>query len=266
MKTAFITLFTALFIFSSCQWGRPPATENGIFTDTLVYEYKTFSKRAADCGEKADSNCTHVMVKYAQFNGQKKLNDSIVAKLLVMFAGEKADTSLDAMATRFIKMYDDDSKDFPSRDMFYTIESQAKVIMQDSSLVTLETSGYTFSGGAHGAAYTGYINWDVRADKQLKLGDILVDNYEAPLTKAGETIFRSNEKLTQDASLATNYFFKDDKFALNDNFLITPLGLKFLYNQYEIKPYAAGQTSLVIPYQQIKNLIRPNAVVSKYVK
>ena len=55
-------------------------------------------------------------------------------------------------------------------------------------------------------------------------------------------------------------------FALNDNFLVTPVGIRFLYNEYEIKSYAEGQTELLIPYNKIKSLLRPQSVVSQYLK
>ena len=48
--------------------------------------------------------------------------------------------------------------------------------------------------------------------------------------------------------------------------MITPTGLSFLYNEYEIKSYAEGQTTLFIPYTQIKSLLRPKTVVSQYLK
>jgi hypothetical protein len=34
-----------------------------------------------------------------------------------------------------------------------------------------------------------------------------------------------------------------------------------LYNPYEIKPYVAGTTKLVIPYTEIKDLIKPNSII-----
>jgi hypothetical protein len=48
--------------------------------------------------------------------------------------------------------------------------------------------------------------------------------------------------------------------------MLTPVGIRFLYNQYEIKPYAAGQTDLVVPYTQIKQLLKPNTVIAQYLK
>ncbi|XHR98311.1 RsiV family protein [Mucilaginibacter sp. UC70_90] len=110
------------------------------------------------------------------------------------------------------------------------------------------------------------MNWDSKAGKNLRLADIFATGYHDKLNAVAEKIFRKNEKLSDTASLATNYFFKDNKFALNTNFSITPLGIKFLYNQYDIKPYAAGITELFIPYAQIKSLVQPGSVVSQFIK
>jgi hypothetical protein len=114
---------------------------------------------------------------------------------------------------------------------------------------------------------TEFLNWNTKANKSITLSDILVKDYKDKLTPQVEAIFRKRRKAQQMMlSLAQDYFFKDNKFALNNNFSITPVGLKFLYNQYEIKPYAAGQTSLLIPYTKIKSLLLPNTVVSQYIK
>jgi hypothetical protein len=42
--------------------------------------------------------------------------------------------------------------------------------------------------------------------------------------------------------------------------------LRFLYNQYEIKPYPAAETNILIPYSQIAPLLRPNTVITQYSK
>ena len=43
---------------------------------------------------------------------------------------------------------------------------------------------------------------------------------------------------------------------VNDNFTLTPKGLKFLYNVYEIKAYAFGVTELEIPYEDLKEILK----------
>jgi len=265
MKNLCLLFFIVLGV-SSCQWGVPNKVNEKSF-DTLHYAYKVIKARAADCGTKSDSACTVVKINYPVFDSDKALNDTIVAKLTLMFAMDgKADSSLELMTKNFLKSYDDFKKTDPRSGMFFTLDDSVKVIHQDSSLTTLEVRGYSYTGGAHGSTSVGFINWDTKAAKNLKLDDVLVEGYHDKLNAVAEKIFRKNEKLSDTASLKDNYFFKDDKFAINNNFSITPLGIKFLYNQYEIKPYAAGITELFIPYAQIKSLIQPGSVVNQFIK
>jgi hypothetical protein len=268
MKTRYLLCAVAIgFTFASCQWGVPKQQKEAAVTDTLTYAYKTIHERAADCGDKPDSSCTVVQVKYPVFTGQKTLNDSVTSKLTSLFAMDgKPDSSVALMSKKFLQAYMDFKKGDPRSAMYFELNSYAKVLVQDSSLTTLEVGGYSYQGGAHGASATFFINWDTKANKDIALDDLFETGYQDKLKSIAEAIFRKDEKLSDTASLANDYFFKDNKFALNDNFSITPTGLKFIYNQYEIKPYAAGITTLVIPYSQIKSLLQPNTVVTKYAK
>jgi len=179
---------------------------------------------------------------------------------------QKGIAGLQRLTWQFLQDYKDFKKQNPSSPMFFELDSKVNVVRQDSSLVGLEFTGYQFTGGAHGATFTRYVNWDVAAKKKILLDDIFKGGYEAELAKIGEKIFRKQENLSDTSSLAPNYFFKDAKFSLNQNFLITPIGINFLYNQYEIKPYAAGQTSLEIPYTEVKTLLKPGTVTARYIQ
>jgi hypothetical protein len=268
MKSTLGLLLVMTLGLSACNWGdgdtsrpKPDTT-----TDTLTYTYKTIKERAIDCGTKPDSTCTVVKITYPVFTGQPVLNDSITHKLINLFMSEKPNYDMGAYVKQFLAQYDNFKKDDPRSVMYFTLDSHAQIIRQDSNLTTLEIGGYNFQGGAHGSSITTFINWNTKAGKEIALSDVLIDNYQERLTAIADTLFRQQEKLTVNASLANDYFFKDDKFALNENFLITPVGLRFLYNQYEIKPYAAGQTELAIPYAKIKTLLRPNTVITQYLK
>jgi len=48
---------------------------------------------------------------------------------------------------------------------------------------------------------------------------------------------------------------------LTRNFTITEQGLKFLYIPYEIKPFPAGTTELLIPFSDLKDLYLPNSIL-----
>ena len=263
-----VVLYLIVLGLLSCEWGSAPKKEDHpIFKDTLTYTYKTIHERAADCGNKPDSACTAVKIRFPEFKGKTLLNDTIKSKLLNLFILDKPDTSLKDLVQNFLKAYADFKKSSigARREMFFELDTYAKVIRQDSALVSLEYGGYTFLGGAHGSSFTGFVNWNPIANKEILLKDILVDGYSTQLTKIGEEIFRKDEELTDTASLEPDYFFKDGKFALNENYAITPLGLRFMYNQYEIKPYSAGQTELFIPYTRIKTILRPNSVVAQFI-
>jgi hypothetical protein len=267
MKIRYAFLIGAIATcLGACKWGDGDTSrpKPDITTDTLSYTTKTIKERAADCVNKPDSTCTTVNITYPAFVNQSALNDTVKHRLMNLFMSDKVNYDMTSYVKQFLARYERFKKDDPKSVMFFELESHAKVIRQDSNLTTLEISGYNFQGGAHGSAITTFINWDTKAKKDVKLGSILMAGYEKEMTKVAEVIFRQQEKLTPTASLANDYFFKDDTFALNENFSITPIGLKFLYNQYEIKPYAAGQTILLVPYAKIKTLLKPHTVITQY--
>ncbi len=265
MKALHLLLF---FVFlaglGSCMWGmKDKKTIPGTTKDTLVYTYETIKQRADDCRNKTDSNCTVAEIKYPVFKDEQLLNNLIVSRI----TGSKDNSiTINAMISDFLKSYDASKKDTAGLSVPFELNENIIVLRQDSSLVTLQAEGSEFTGGTHGSDYISFINWNAKANKNVVLSDILNKDYIESLTKAGETIFRKNEKLSANASLADDYFFKDAKFALPNNFSLTPLGIRFLYNNYEIKPYAAGKTDLLIPYAQIKNLLQPNSIVRQYFK
>jgi hypothetical protein len=266
MKVRYVTFCFIAFWISACTWAVPGKKATAIAKDTLGYSYTTLKERAADCGSKPDSDCTVFKIKYPVFAGQQVLNDSVKNKLLYMFIfGDKPDTGLQQLDKHFMNDYKSLKQD-PKNPMFYTLDGYAKVLRQDSGLTTMELGSYSFEGGAHPVYFTYFINWDTKLDKNISLNDLFNPGYGDKLKNIGEAIFRKNEKLSDTASLATNYFFTKNKFTLNNNYSITPLGIRFLYNIYEVKPFSAGTTDLFIPYTQIKSLLKPNSVVAQYLK
>lgn len=266
MRSAYLILFIAALGLSSCHFDTAEKEQPAVTSDTLTYAYQLIKERADDCGDKPDSSCTVVKITYPIFPDRDSLNAHVTQKLTGLFGFFQTDVTLNEMTDRFLETYENFKKRHKKDNRFFTLNASAKVLRQDSSLITIETNSYTFQGGAHGASYTYFINWNTKADKNITLDDILAAGYKEKLTRIADTVFRKQEKLTDTASLAKDYFFKDNKFSLPKNFLVTPLGLRFLYNIYEIKPYAAGRTDMLIPYAQLKPLLRPHTVITQYIK
>jgi hypothetical protein len=132
-----------------------------------------------------------------------------------------------------------------------------------NGIVSLTNVVDQFLGGAHPTAYIELLSIDMKKGKIIKLDDILKPGYKKNLTAIAEKIFRKSWKLAPNADLDTaGFFLENNKFYLNDNFYIQPNGLKFKFNQYEIAPYALGSPEIIIPYGQLKDLIRPDGVLN----
>ncbi|WP_158288443.1 DUF3298 and DUF4163 domain-containing protein [Mucilaginibacter psychrotolerans] len=258
-----------LMFLASCNFGKPETkVEPDIFTDTVLYEMKTIRERAKDCSTGPDSTCTMAEISYPVFKGQDALNDTLKNRLLNLGANgdEKPDSSFQTMISTFFKSYEEYKKDDERKNIAFDLQEYAQVVNQDSCLIAIRYGTYSFSGGAHGSGFDAFINWNPKTKKVVYLNDILLPNSEKELNIIGERIFRKDEKLADNASLEQDYFFKDNKFALNENYLFTPTGIRFLYNEYEIKPYVAGQTELNIPWAQLRTLIKPHSVVAQYIE
>ena len=90
--------------------------------------------------------------------------------------------------------------------------------------------------------------------KKLLLDEIISPSKQSELTKIGETEFRKLKELTAEADLGqAGFWFENNEFYLNDNFLITDSSLVFYYNNYEITAYAFGPDR--IKYTIFKNKI-----------
>jgi hypothetical protein len=207
MKIRYLLVVFIAFVISSCMWGGSNEQAPAINTDTLIYTYKTLKQRDPACGNKPDSECALVDIKYPEFHHNSALNDSVKHKLLTMFWSDSLkanDTSLQKFANHFIGLSVKDTIKDPSA--VYTVESSAVVQRQDSSLTTIYFSGRSYAGGAHGSNDYSFINWNTKAARVIKLTDIFIDGYHEKLTQIAEKIFRKQEKLSDTASLKDNYF------------------------------------------------------------
>lgn len=118
-----------------------------------------------------------------------------------------------------------------------------------------------FTGGLHDLYDHIYLNYDNRNHQLITLASQLKPGCQDQLKTIAERLFRKNEGLTP-AQQLDGYFFQDGKFDLPANFTFTDKGLLFFYDYYEIKPFAAGTTKLVVPYYQLKDMVLPGSVLA----
>lgn len=136
-----------------------------------------------------------------------------------------------------------------------------EVIRNCPNLLSLQYSHYWYTGGAHPNSSRTYWHFNPQTGKQIQLSDLFVKGYAPQLNAIAEQYFRQAKKLEADASLnQAGFWFEKDKFQVNTNFALAPKGLIFFFNTYEIGPYVIGSTELLIPYAELKGLIKQQAL------
>lgn len=116
------------------------------------------------------------------------------------------------------------------------------------------TNGYT--GGAHGYYVTELYNYAIDTQKNITLKELFLPDSNATLHKIALKYYKKIHNLHQNQTLLDDGWF-EDKFVLAQNFAITPRGLNFYYNAYEIKSYADGSTEFMLPYSKLHTIINP---------
>jgi len=229
-----------------------------------VYTLKLISENDKDCDSTLSKDCKIVDISYPIFESQPALNDSINKRIQKIYTTETSYESVSGMVQGFMADYRNFKADPNFNNRRYTLISKTKVLT-NNQLLGLMIESYIYTGGAHGGTFHGFINWDTQARKQLSIYDVLKPDTHDSLQVIAEKIFRKNEGISSTEPLK-QYFFEDDKFVLNENYLFTSEGIKYLYNEYEIKPYSSGRTELLIPYDSIRSLLRPESAISHLFK
>lgn len=186
-----------------------------------------------------------------------------VREFLLRSVGEpRRHKSIDAAMAAFIQEYQD-LKQQPGAPGSFWEERTVTILYQSAAIASLKFDVSFFFGGAHPNYAATFTSFNLMTGARVTLADVLVAGYERPLAQIGEREFRISHGIKPGTSLrdAGYTFFKNDTFALNDNFWLGPTGVTFYYNTYEIAPYSMGVTELLLPYPQIRELIKPGGLV-----
>lgn len=192
---------------------------------------------------------------------QQTTNDLIV-NLIGMPIGEgtkkkkvtlKGDEFYRNSMKNFIASYNDDKESMPEL-YSYTQEDSVSIDEQYEDFVQLHMFSYIYMGGAHGNANDAHYLISKENGKRLALKDVVKDINK--FTTLAEVYFRKGLELAADADLQEEGFWFDKGFKCNENFYFSDGKMIFVYNQYEIAPYAVGIIYNEIPISKIKHLLK----------
>lgn len=129
--------------------------------------------------------------------------------------------------------------------------------------LTYETSCYVFLGGAHGSALCRPVNIVRSTGKVLAATvDTLKQKALQPILRRGvkEYISKAENRKIKDRDLQNMLFVEHGIIPLPATVpVLTPEGLRFVYQQYEIGPYALGMVEFTVPYADVKSCLTKEA-------
>jgi hypothetical protein len=138
----------------------------------------------------------------------------------------------------------------------YNASFYHNVLYNDNNWLVLEDAVAEYTGGAHGTYSSSYQNLDLTASRSWRLDDIVRDT--AHLKPLLETAVRAHFKIKTGEQLGSRLLV--DHVPVTPNVYLTPSGLVFVYQPYEIASYADGVIQLFIPYTGLMSLLSPEFI------
>jgi hypothetical protein len=112
-----------------------------------------------------------------------------------------------------------------------------------------------YLGGAHGMSEKLYFMFDRVNFKLISLDDVIREDAHALLQQLIAARLRDHAGIGQDAPLTLGGFFEDE-VEITANFFLTSEGVAFHWDPYEIAPYVMGAIEIVLPYGELKDILR----------
>lgn len=265
----FFSISAVIFVlfFLSCSSDTNNSKENKIIK--LNYKITALEKSFGQ-SDTLNSPKAYIKIQYPVFSGDEETANVINGKIVEIIKSNlnENEKNLDfrQIMDNFINSYHNAIKEFPELNGWVN-ERVVDVYYDSLNILGLSFSNYSFEGGAHPNSSIFYYNFNLLNRQQINLKDIFIPGYETELERIAEAVFRKALQLPSDADLTQEgYFFENGKFKLNNNFLITENGIKFLFNTYEIAPYVFGETEVFIDYSQLKAILNPKSFISNFIK
>lgn len=258
---------STVYLFYCCGGNNTPSENK------LKYEIVKYESQSEGCDSLREDNCAKVkiefplIIEYDNDTVKNKINKSIEKLFSASDTAESTKIDFNSHMELFINEYESFIKEFPDAFQSWFIERTGEVKLNKENIFSIDYMDYSYTGGAHPNTYVSFKNFNLSTGEEIKLDEIIMENKRLELTRIAEAEFRKLKDLTAEADLGqAGFWFENNKFYLNDNFLITDSSLVFYYNNYEITAYAFGPTELTIPFSKIKSLIDKEKLLNGLIK
>lgn len=171
------------------------------------------------------------------------------AALHAFFGGEYADDFGDGARRLVARLHGeyDDAAPSAADELFHAATCKASA--RDTLVhYHIRTEGYM--GGAHGYAFDTYLNFGKASGRQLLLSDLMHEEQLPDFVERLRGKLCAQYGVEDDEGLAQAGFFPE-ALRPTDNFEVTPEGLVFHYNPYDIGCYALGPVRVAFTREEL---------------
>jgi hypothetical protein len=135
-----------------------------------------------------------------------------------------------------------------------TLSLERELSGKNEYFIVSRTRDY-YLGGAHGMREKEYFIIDTGRVRQLSLEDLIQDDAGMELQRLMESTLRADFGIDPEVPQSESGFFTDQP-ELTENCFLTAEGLGFHWDPYEIAPYASGSIEIIIPYDELTEILR----------
>ena len=262
MRKTTSLLITATFALAGCTGMSTPAQ--------LTFDSLSVEKRVALT---ADTNSPayemKLNVKYVKEGSdemRKSVNDAITAKIFNLhnvdikmavdsFVNENSHTYINDM----LPLYEEDKRDIDKMPI-YQHEAIINTRTEDGKegIVTYYINMYNFTGGAHGLEQLLTLNFDKTTGKTITLDDVMVTGYQMRLNELLQKALLEKADCKDINELHDKGYLFSMEMYPSSNFVLGKDGVTFIYNPYEIAPYALGRIELTLSYSTLEPIMKKN--------
>lgn len=142
-------------------------------------------------------------------------------------------------------------------------------LYNDKKIYVYGIERFVYMGGAHGLETRYYFNYNLKTGKLITESDLFINNYKTKLSDLiKQRIVEQSKEDSEEAPIMDleNTDYWTDSIKPNGNFYITDEGINYVFNPYEIAPYSLGETEVSLPYDRLKDILKPDNLIEYLVK
>lgn len=260
MKTGKIIIaLSAILAFTACQ-------EKG---DKYAFQYVTFKETLPYTQGKDHPSCVFDLHVLKAHGTDTIFADAFNLDISTFLFGKRT-TDVRGAMTHFIDsvidVFKQENKEqiqyakeegFEPRDIDYEYVINTEVHYGNHrDIIGHFINMYQYTGGAHGGTFITCRNYRLEDGSVITLDDYFKPGYEEVLIPILEKKLLEYAECSSRDELDEHGYFSNEPMFVSENFEIRQDTIDFIYNQYDIAPYAMGITTLSVPNDEIRSILR----------